>query len=101
MTGGFIARLWRGEHDLHDTFWRYVILYGLIVNVATSVGFMALISLDRPAAAAFVGYALSVPYNVFVLVALFRAAGAYKGMPSTPAFMRIASVLWMVLLTIT
>jgi hypothetical protein len=101
VNGTLITRLWRGEHDLHDTFWRYVIVYGLAVNMATSIAFMTLISMDRPIAAAFVGYCLSIPYNVFALIAVWRSAGNYKGMQSTSGFMRIVAVLWMGMLTIT
>ena len=101
MSIHVIARLWRGEHDLHDTFWRYTIVIGLAVNVVTSVGFMVLITVGMPIAAAIVGYGLSVPYNVFILVGLWRSAGAYNGPQFTATFMRVSGVLWMALLTLT
>ena len=101
MNAGFIARLWRGEHDLHDTFWRYTIVIGLAINLATSAGFMVLITTGLPVAAAIVGYGLSVPYNIFILIALWRSAGAYKGPQFTATFMRVTGILWMALLTLT
>lgn len=94
-------RLWRGEHELQDTFWRYVILIGLLVNIATSVGFMILITNEHPVAALLVGYGLSVPYNIFALVALWRSANAYSGPQTTAEFMRVAGLAWIALLTLT
>ncbi len=101
MNGALIARLWRGEHDLHDTFWRYVIAYGLIVNIATSIAFVTLVTSGHPVAAAVIGYGVSIPYNVFAIVAVWRSAGRYQGMQSTSAFMRVVAILWMGMLTIT
>jgi len=94
-------RLWRGEHELQDTFWRYVILIGLLVNMATSVGFMILFTNEHPLAAFLVGYGLSVPYNVFALVALWRSANAYAGPRTTAEVLRIAALAWITLLTVT
>ena len=100
MSGSLLARLWRGEHDLHDTFWRYTILYGLLVNVVTTIGFMALIAANMPAAAVIVGYAIPIPYNIFVVVAVWRSAGAYQGPISTAVFMRVTGILWMTVLSL-
>lgn len=101
MKAEFIARLWRGEHDLHDTFWRYTILVGLAVNVVTSIGFMVLVTYEMPLVAALVGYGLSIPYNIFILIALWRSAGAYKGPSFTATFMRVTGIVWMAFLTLT
>ncbi len=101
MNTEAILRLWRGEHDLHDTFWRYVIVIGLIVNMTSSIAFIALITNEMPIAALFVGYVLTIPYNVFVLVAVWRSANAYQGMKTTAEFMRIVSLAWLALLTLT
>lgn len=101
MSTSLAARLWRGELPLHDTFWRYVIIYALLVNIATTLGFMVLLSNDQPAIALFVGYGLSVPYNVLALLALWRSADKHDGDRSTAQLMRIAGAAWIVLLTVT
>lgn len=101
MKSNFITRLWRGEHDLHDTFWRYTIVIGLAVNVVTTIAGMALVINDMSFAAALVGYGLSVPYNLFILVALWRSSGAYKGPSFTARFMRVTGLVWMAFLTVT
>lgn len=101
MTDTPIARLWRGEIALHDTFWRHVVLYALLVNIATSVGFMALITSNQAVLALLVGYGCSIPYNLFVLIALWRSAENYDGDSSTAEFMRVAGTFWIGLLSIT
>ena len=96
-----IARMWRGEHDLHDTFWRYTIMYGLLVNIVTSIAFVTLVTGGHPAMASIVGYGFSLPYNIFVVVAVWRSASRYQGMQTTSAFMRVVAILWMGMLSIT
>lgn len=74
-----LKSLWRGDIELSDAFWTWVVLGGLLVNVTTSILFLVLITLDLPWLALAVGYGLSVPYNVVALVGVWRAAARYQG----------------------
>ncbi len=77
--------LWSGELPLDEAFWTWAIGIGLLVNLTSSVLFLALITIDRPWTALFVGYALSVPYNLLAGVrrlALGRAL-ATEARPAT------------------
>ena len=74
-----LRALWSGDLPLDEAFWTYAVGVGLAVNVITSLLFLVLISWDRPFAALFVGYALSVPYNVIALVGVWRSAARYQG----------------------
>ena len=95
------GRLWRGELPLGEAFWTYAVGVALAVNLITSLLFLVLISWDRPVAALFVGYALSVPYNIVALVGVWRSAARYEGARIHADLARIVSLVGMVLLSLT
>lgn len=101
MGNTFIGRLWRGEFTLHETFWRYTVAYGLLINAITSVGFLILIVNGHTILAFLVGYGLAIPYNLFALIALWRSADRFEGERTTAEIMRIAGTVWILLLSIT
>jgi hypothetical protein len=96
-----LRSLWSGELPLNEAFWTWAISIGLLVNLTTSVLFFALITIDRPWAALFVGYALSVPYNVLAGVGVWRSAARYEGPVGHADLARIATVVVMLLLSLT
>ncbi len=96
-----LRSLWSGELPLGEAFWTWAISVGLVVNVATTVLFLTMISLDRPWAALFFGYAPSVPYNALVTVGVWRSAARYQGPAVHADLARIATSLLMLLLTVT
>ncbi|MCS6931633.1 MAG: hypothetical protein NZM27_05430 [Acetobacteraceae bacterium] len=71
---GILGRVWRGDLPLPDLVWTWLLLGGLAVNLATSIGFLALVSAGEVWWALFVGYGLSLPYNLLVGVGCWRAA---------------------------
>ena len=96
-----LRALWSGDLPLDEAFWTYAVGVGLAVNVITSLLFLVLISWDRPFAALFVGYALSVPYNVIALVGVWRSAARYEGARTHADLARIVSLVGLVLLSLT
>ena len=96
-----LRALWSGELSLGEAFWTYAVTVGLAVNLTTSLLFLILLSWDRPIAALFVGYALSVPYNVLALVGVWRSAARYEGERLHADLARIVSLVGMVLLSLT
>lgn len=96
-----LRALWFGKLPLAEAFWTWVVAVGLVVNLASSVAFLALISADLPWAAIFVGYVLSVPYNVLAVVGLWRSAAAYTGKPRHADLARLVTVVLMLVLTLT
>ena len=93
--------LWLGELPLGEAFWMWAIGIGLLVNLFTSGAFLALITLDRPWAALFVGYVLSVPYNIVALVGVWRSAARYEGEAIHADLARIVTLVAMLLLSVT
>jgi hypothetical protein len=70
-----IGRVWRGEVPIAELVWWWLLFGGLAVNLSTTIGFLALISAGEPWWALFVGYGLSLPYNLLVGVGAWRSAG--------------------------
>jgi hypothetical protein len=96
-----LRRLWTGQLPLEEAFWSWAVVGGLLVNVATSFSFLALVAADRPIAALIAGYVPSVPYNVVVLVGVWRAASRYGGGRARAELMRAVTLVGMVVLTVT
>jgi hypothetical protein len=96
-----LRALWAGELPLGEAFWTFAIGIGLLVNLSTSVLFLALITLDRPWSALFVGYVLSVPYNVVALVGVWRSAARHPGKALYADLARIVTPVVMLLLSLT
>ena len=96
-----LYRLWRGELALSDAFWNWAVFGGLAINVASSAGFLYLISIDRPIFAVIAGYAPSLPYNVMVTIGVWRSAERYGGDRRWAELARIVTIIGMVLLSAT
>lgn len=96
-----LRQLWRGELPLQTAFWNWVVLGGLIVNLASSAAFLLLMTADQLIAALVVGYGLSVPYNILVSVGVWRSADRYDGEPRWADLAKIATVAGMIFLSVT
>ena len=99
-----LKRLWRGELPLAEAFWGWAVLGALIVNLATSALFLALVSAGQVLAAWIAGYALSLPYNALALVAVWRSAERYEtlegGSPRLALAARSASLVGLVAISL-
>ena len=96
-----LRTLWKGDLPLGDAFWTWALLGGLLVNISTSVLFLVLIMLDHPWPALIVGYGFSVPYNVVVVVGVWRSASRYDGPRTYADLARGATVILMTVLSLT
>ena len=96
-----LGRLWNGDLALADAFWTWAVFGGLIVNLVSTGAFLLLIVADRPLAAAIAGYAFSVPYNIAVVVGVWRSAGRYDGERKWADLARIGTLAGMVILSVT
>ena len=96
-----LRRLWLGEVPLERAFWDYAVIGGITVNLITTLGFVMLVTVDRPLAALFVGYGLAVPYNVVATVGVWRSAEADDGGPARARLFRAITTVGMVLLSLT
>lgn len=91
---GPLRRLVAGEAPLARAFWDYGIIGGTALNALTTVAAMALLAAEDLEAAALVLFALPIPYNLLVVVAVWRSASAYAGRAVWADLARLAIVLW-------
>ncbi len=96
-----LRRLWRGELPLAQAFWTWAVIGGLVVNGATSALFLTLMVGGRIALAFIAGYAISIPYNIFVAVGVWRSADRYDGDRRVADLARVATIVLMVVLSVT
>ena len=94
-----VRDLWAGNRPLAEAFWHYAIVYGIALNLVATIAAMALFSGDGPAALGTAIYFLPTPYNLFMVVAVWRSAGQYEAPDHWADLARIAAVVWAVLET--
>ena len=92
-----VARLWAGEVSLARTFWEFAILYGFALNLAATIGYLSLLANHASVALTYLIFILPLPYDAFMLVAVWRSAGRYLGPAFWADLARAAIVLWFLL----
>jgi hypothetical protein len=95
-----VKALWAGDLPLARVFWDYAIIYGLLLNLATHGVFLALLMQHADPVLVAIAFAFPVPYNAFVVVAVWRSAGRYPGSQNWADWARISTVVWMLALTL-
>ena len=98
---GAVKRLWRGETPLSEAFWTWAVLGGLLVNASTTGLSLLLLSHDLPILALAGSYVPSVPYNILVIVGVWRAADRHTGDRTFAETARVLVVVALSLLTVT
>jgi hypothetical protein len=93
-TRGILRRLWAGEVPLAQAFWSWTVVVGTALNAASSLLAMALLAMDAPAMAAVGVFGLPIPYNVLMVVAVWRSAESYAGPRLWADLARIGVLLW-------
>lgn len=93
--------LWRGDLSLAVAFWTWAVIGGLLVNVTTSILFLALLTIDQTWPALVVGYGFSVPYNIVVIVGVWRSAARQDPPHPHADLARTATVILMTALSVT
>lgn len=96
---GLTTRLSHGEEPLVRAFWLYAILFGTLANAATTIGMFAAVAANAPVWLALTIHFLPTPYNVFVVVAVWRSAGRYRGPDHWPPLARIGVIAWALVAT--
>jgi len=94
-------RFLAGELPLPEAFWTWAVGGGLLVNIATSLAFLALISMGWPILALVVGYGCSVPYNIAAAVGVWRSADRHEGDQGFATMARLVTLFAAVLLSLT
>ena len=86
--------LWAGEVPLGEAFWTYAVAGGLLVNAIGTILFLWALSSGAPLLFIYLPMAVPIPYNVFMLVAVWRSAARYTGPRERADLARAAIILW-------
>jgi hypothetical protein len=89
-----LADLWAGRLPLGEAFWIWAVGVGLALNVAASAAMLGMLAAGLPGALALAVHLAPAPYNLAVVVAIWRSAAAYDGPPGNAAAARVAVVVW-------
>ncbi len=105
MVGGAsltatLGALRAGAVPLAEAFWWYGIAYGLLVNALATMAAFALIALDAPGWVAIVVHMAPLPYNLLVLVGVWRSAANRQGAPGWGGAARIGIAVWFAAVTV-
>lgn len=92
-TAGFLGRRWRGETSLVTLYWRDILGVGSFLNLLTGFAALMLVAQGVDLRLAAVVHLAMVPYNAFLVLALWRRPHRTKAMAWT-------SALWLVAMTL-
>lgn len=95
-----LRRLWAGEVPLGRVFWSYAIGLGSLLSVLATLAAMAALTVDGAELIGLGLYALPIPYNVLMVVAVWRSADAYAGPRLWADLARTVVLIWAVLASI-
>ncbi len=92
--------LWRGELPVAMAFWRYLVIYGLPINLAASLAMLLAFAASVPAGFAVLLHLLPLPYNTLAAVGVWRSADRQAGARNAELW-KLAAVaiflLWLVI----
>jgi hypothetical protein len=94
----FFASRWHGKTPLAVMFWRDMLIWSSLLNLATFGVALALLELSYPIWLSLLVYLSPLPWNLFLVVSVWRAADR-QGSPFAQAA-RIASLAWLVVASI-
>jgi hypothetical protein len=95
-----IVDLWYGRVPLARIFWDYAIIVGSLVNLATTLAALAAFANGLPVALGLLIHFLPIPYNLLMVVGVWRSAGKYRGARIWAALARMLILVWAALATL-
>jgi hypothetical protein len=95
-----LTDLWNGRVPLADAFWTYALFWGFLINLATTLTSLGLVVADVPAWLPVLAHLAAAPWNLLVLVAVWRSAGREDVSPRLRLVARSVIVVWSAFLTL-
>jgi hypothetical protein len=95
-----ILELWRGELPLGRVFWLWGILGGGVVALFITILALALLTTGAPAWLAALVFAADIPWNLVLLVGVWRSAAQPGVASGTANLARLAMLAWVVVLSL-
>ena len=96
----WLADLWNGRVSMSRVFWEYAICYGTVLNLLTTIASFALVAGDYPGWLAVAVFFLAAPYNLLMIVAVWRSAMRYEGPQIWATLARAFVIVWAVAATL-
>jgi hypothetical protein len=93
-TRSRLAVLWAGEVPLGEVFWTYAVAGGLLVNAIGTILYLWALSAGASLLFIYLPMAAPIPYNIFMLIAVWRSAARYAGPRERADLARAAIILW-------
>jgi hypothetical protein len=93
-----VLRLWRGEVAMARVFWEYAIAFGTLANLVTTMLALGTLMSGYPVLAVAV-FLLPLPYNVLIVVSVWRSAARYAGPPIWATLARVVAIVWALIAT--
>lgn len=94
------ADLWHGRVPLARAFWEYAIAYGTVLNLLATIAAFALIAGGDAGIVTLVVFFLPAPYNLLMIVAVWRSATRYEGPQHWSVLARALILVWAAVVTL-
>jgi hypothetical protein len=95
-----IVKFFHGGLPLDRAFWRWGIFGGGIVSLLATLLALTLIAAGAPAWLAVLVFAAHIPWNVVLLVGVWRSAGRPEVSPAIAHLTRLGIIAWVVLISL-
>jgi hypothetical protein len=95
-----LADLWRGRVPMSRVFWEYAVCFGTVLNLLTTIASFALLAGDYPGWLTIVVFLLPAPYNLLMIVAVWKSAMRYEGPQYWATLARAFIIVWAVAATL-
>jgi hypothetical protein len=89
-----IADLWCGRVPLARIFWEYAIIFGSVANLVATLAALAAFAKGAPVLLGMLLHLLPAPYNLLMVVGVWRSAANYRGAQIWAALARVLILLW-------
>ena len=95
-----IVEFFRGGLPLGRAFWLWGILGGGIVSLFSTLLALTLVAASAPAWLAVLAFAAHIPWNLMLLVGIWRSAGRPEVSPAAANLARTVILAWVVVLSL-
>ncbi|HUS54962.1 MAG TPA: hypothetical protein VMY41_13300 [Thermohalobaculum sp.] len=95
-----LGALWRGALPLGEAFWIYAFLIGATVNIAATAAMLGALAANLNGVLALAIHLSSLPYNVAMVVGVWRSAAHHAGARHHAEAARISVAIWAVMLSV-
>ncbi len=81
-------------------FWEYAVVYGSTLNLLTTIASFALLAEDFSGGLSLAVFLLPAPYNLLMVIAVWRSAARYEGPAYWAVLARSFILVWATIVTL-